>query len=59
MGGFVVTLIDDPWLWHIRADGTSVHLSKEPLNGIDLDIRAGYLALPRVGGSLSLYRLLP
>lgn len=57
-GGYLVTTIDDPRLWRISSEG-SFPVSEQPLKGIDLDLKGHYLALPRVGGKLTLYRVSP
>ncbi len=59
-GGYYVTLIDDARIWHIRADGVSRPLSEEKFGGIDLDFdsETGRIALPRVGGSLSVVKVI-
>ncbi len=58
-GGFLVTLIGDDRIWHIRKDGLSKPLSEEKLKGIDLQYLPGNkrLILPQVGGGLSVFRL--
>jgi len=57
-GDYLVTLIDDARLWRVR-DGSASPLSEAALNGIDLHAQAGYIALPQVGGHLTLYRQRP
>ncbi len=57
-GGFITTTIDDDRLWQITPYG-SKPVSEEPMNGIDMDLVGIYLALPRVGGKLTLYRVIP
>ena len=59
-GGFFVTLIDDARVWHIKANGESVPLSSEKLNGIDLHYQAeiSELVIPQVGGGLSVFRVI-
>lgn len=58
-GGFQVTLIDDPRIWHLPAKGTQIPMSETAIDGIDLDYQDGWLAVPRVSSSLSLFRLHP
>ena len=55
-GRLLVTMIDDPRIWLVTSR-VSRPLSEEPIEGIDLDYRAGFLAVPRVGGKLTLFRL--
>lgn len=57
-GDYLVTLIDDARLWRVR-DGSASPLSEAALNGIDLHAQSGYIALPQVGGHLTLYRQRP
>ena len=56
--GFLVTLIDDDRLWHIRKDGISQPVSEQKLKGIDLHYfpEKQLLLLPQVGGGLSAFR---
>lgn len=60
-GGYFVTVIDDPRIWHIRKDGKTLPLSEEKIDGIDIhfDIESNRLFVPRVGGSLTVYKVLP
>ena len=54
-GGYLITTLGDEEPWWIDASG-QVHASGlGPIAGIDLHRRGGLLALPRVGGSLSVY----
>ena len=55
-GHLVTTTIDDPRLWLITPNVTRP-ISEQQLNGIDMDVKSGYLALPRVGGKLSLFMI--
>jgi hypothetical protein len=57
-GGYLVTLIDDGRIWHLRKDGTVAPLSEDNFEGIDLQFipHTRLLALPRVGGGLSLFK---
>ena len=59
-GGFFVTLIDDARVWHIKANGDSVPLSSEKLNGIDLyyQTEISTLLIPQVGGGLSVFSVI-
>lgn len=54
-GDFLLTLIDDARLWRVR-DGKASPVSEAALNGIDLHAQSGFIALPQVGGHLTLYR---
>lgn len=58
-GGYFVTVIDDPRLWHIGKDGRTRPLSEEKVQGIDIyfDIKSSRLFVPRVGGGLTIYRV--
>jgi len=56
-GGFLVTVIDDSRIWQLPVNGIQKPLSETAFDGIDLDYQDGFLAVPRVGGSLSLFRL--
>lgn len=59
-GLFLVTLVDDAKLWTIQENGTATVMSNKEWNGIDLHYHAksGLLAMPQVGGHLSLFRIL-
>jgi hypothetical protein len=60
-GGYFVTVIDDPRLWHIGKDGKTRPLSEEKIQGIDLhfDVESNRLFVPRVGGGLTVYCVTP
>lgn len=59
-GQFLVTLVDDAKLWAVNEDGTTTVVSDMQWNGIDLHYHApsGLLAMPQVGGHLSVFRVL-
>ena len=54
-GGYIVTLIDDQRLWHIKADGSSQPISEQAVDGIDLQQYEGRLFVPIVGGGLTVF----
>ena len=58
--GYLVSLIDDPRLWLIGDNGVSKPVSEQAINGIDIhfDTESRLLAVPQVGGHLSLFRVL-
>lgn len=58
-GGFMVSLIDDARLWSIGPGRAPRPLSQQRVEGIDMhyDVQQNLLFLPRVGGTLSVYRL--
>ncbi|NND00678.1 MAG: hypothetical protein HKN85_10895 [Gammaproteobacteria bacterium] len=56
-GIYIVTLIDDPRLWRVNADGSSQPLSELAIDGIDIQYHMGKLYVPTVGGGLSVFRL--
>lgn len=58
-GLFLVTLVDDAKLWTVRENGRATAVSEKEWNGIDLHYQenSGLLAVPQVGGHLSLYRV--
>jgi hypothetical protein len=60
-GGYFVTVIDDPRLWHIGKDGKTRPLSEEKIQGIDIhfDGESNRLFVPRVGGGLTVYCVTP
>lgn len=57
---FLVTLVDDAKLWTVKGDGSALAVSNTPWNGIDLHYHApsGLLAMPQVGGHLSMFKVL-
>ncbi|TQV77253.1 SMP-30/gluconolactonase/LRE family protein [Aliikangiella marina] len=56
-GGYFVTVIDDSRIWHINAQGTTLPLSQDAIEGIDIhyDIGSKQLFVPQVGGSLTVF----
>lgn len=58
-GGYFVTVIDDPRLWHITQQGETRPLSQAPIKGIDIhfDSDSNRLFFPRVGGGLTVFRV--
>lgn len=58
-GGYIVTVIDDPRLWHITKDGETRPLSQQKIKGIDIhfDKESRRLFVPRVGGGLTVFQV--
>lgn len=56
-GGYLVTLLADKRLWQVHSNGTATPYSEQPVDGIDLQHHAGHLFIPRVGNSLTVYRI--
>lgn len=59
-GLFLVTLVDDAKLWTVSENGAATVVSDTQWNGIDLHYHApsGLLAMPQVGGHLSVFKVL-
>ncbi len=58
-GGFIVSLIDDARLWHLKVGNLPIPLSEDEISGIDMQYvpAKSMLFLPRVGNTLSAYRI--
>ena len=58
-GGYFITTIEDPRIWHVLKNGESKPLTESPIQGIDIQFipEKRWLIVPRVGGSLSLLEL--
>ena len=58
-GGFFTTLIDDPRLWFVQPGKSPKPFTEDKINGIDMQYLPdqNLLILPRVGNTLSVYRI--
>ncbi len=60
-GGYFVTVINDPRIWHININGKTTPLSEKEIQGIDIhfDIDSHQLFVPQVRGGLTVFSVKP